>query len=215
MQTPRRSNVQKAGQPLSQARPGNSSTLGSKAQQNYVCSKVNNMTVEQDQDTSRVVLGTFPINSVPAIVLFDSGAMHSFITDHFVAKHNMHVSPMKKPLLVSSPGGDMKASHLCPQVNLKIMGLDFPSNLVVLKSWGIDVILGMDRLRKYDGVIQCREKLVHLTSPQGDIIEFIAAPSPTGKEIVNSMKGKVLEDIKVVNEYQDVFPDDLQGMPPD
>jgi hypothetical protein len=141
--------------------------------------------------------------------------MHSFITDHFVAKHNMHVSPMKKPLLVSSPGGDMKASHLCPQVNLKIMGLDFPSNLVVLKSWGIDVILGMDRLRKYDGVIQCREKLVHLTSPQGDIIEFIAAPSPTGKEIVNSMKGKVLEDIKVVNEYQDVFPDDLQGMPPD
>jgi hypothetical protein len=29
------------------------------------------------------------------------------------------------------------------------------------------------------------------------------------------MKGKVLEDIKVVNEYQDVFPDDLQGMPPD
>jgi hypothetical protein len=54
-----------------------------------------------------------------------------------------------------------------------------------------------------------------LTSPQGDRIEFIAAPSPTGKEIVNSMKGKVLEDIKVVNEYPDVFPDDLPGMPPD
>jgi hypothetical protein len=32
---------------------------------------------------------------------------------------------------------------------------------------------------------------------------------------VNSMKGKVLEDIKVVNEYPDVFPDDLLGMPPD
>jgi hypothetical protein len=122
---------------------------------------------------------------------------------------------MKKPLLVSSPGGDMKADHLCPQVNLKIMGVDFPSNLVVLKSWGIDVILGMDWLRKYDGVIQCREKSVHLTSPQGDMIEFIAASSPTGKEIVNSMKGKVLEDIKVVNEYPDVFPDDLPGMPPD
>jgi hypothetical protein len=73
----------------------------------------------------------------------------------------------------------------------------------------------MDWLRKYDGVIQCREKSVHLTSPQGDRIEFIVAPSPTGKEIVNSMKGKVLEDIKVVNEYADVFPDDLPGMPPD
>jgi hypothetical protein len=119
-----------------------------------MCAARNNMTVEQAQDASGVVLGTFPINSVPATVLFDSGATHSFITDQFVAKHNMPVSPMKKPLLVSSPGGDMKASHLCPQVNLKIMGVDFPSNLVVLKSWGIDVILGMDWLRKYDGVIQ-------------------------------------------------------------
>jgi hypothetical protein len=54
-----------------------------------------------------------------------------------------------------------------------------------------------------------------LTSPQGDEIEFIATPSPTGKEIVNSMKGKVLGDIKVVNEYLNVFSDDLPGMPPD
>jgi hypothetical protein len=176
---------------------------------------VNNMTVEQAQDTSGVVLGTFPINSEPTTVLFDSGTSRSFITDQFIAKHNRLVSPMKKPLLVSSPGGNMKASHLCPQVNLKIMGVDFPSNLVVLKSWGIDVILGMDSLRKYDGVIQCREKSVHLTSPQRDRIEFIAAPSPTRKEMVNSMKGKAMEDIKVVNEYSDVFLDDLPGMPPD
>jgi hypothetical protein len=54
-----------------------------------------------------------------------------------------------------------------------------------------------------------------LTSPQGDRIEFVATSSSTGKEIVNSMKGKVLEDIKMVNEYPDVFPDDLPGMPPD
>jgi hypothetical protein len=33
--------------------------------------------------------------------------------------------------------------------------------------------------------------------------------------MVNSMKGKVLEDIKLVNEYPDVFPDDLPGMPLD
>jgi hypothetical protein len=101
------------------------------------------------------VLGTFLINSVPAIILFDFGASHSFITDQFVAKHGMPMSPMKTPLLISSLGGDMKARHLCPQVNLKIMGVDFPSNLVILKSWGIDVILGMDSLRKYDEVIQC------------------------------------------------------------
>jgi hypothetical protein len=99
---------------MSQPLLRNSSTPGNKAQQNYVCGKVNNTTVEQAQDASGVVLGTFPINFVPATVLFDSGASHSFITDQFIAKHNMPMSPMKKPLLVSSPGGDMKVSRLCP-----------------------------------------------------------------------------------------------------
>jgi hypothetical protein len=32
---------------------------------------------------------------------------------------------------------------------------------------------------------------------------------------VNSAKGKSLEEIKVVNEYPNVFPDELPGMPPD
>jgi hypothetical protein len=32
---------------------------------------------------------------------------------------------------------------------------------------------------------------------------------------VNSVEGKALEDIKVVNELPDVFPEDMPGMPPD
>jgi hypothetical protein len=47
MQTPQRRNVQKVGQSSTPARPGNSSTPGNMAQQNYVRSKLNNMTVEQ------------------------------------------------------------------------------------------------------------------------------------------------------------------------
>jgi hypothetical protein len=54
-----------------------------------------------------------------------------------------------------------------------------------------------------------------LSSTQGDKIEFVATPSPSGKETVNSVKGKVMQDIKIVNEYPNVFPDDLPGMPPD
>jgi hypothetical protein len=49
-----------------------------------------------------MVLGTFPVNSVPATVLFDSGASHSFITDQFVTKLNLSMSSMKNPLIVSS-----------------------------------------------------------------------------------------------------------------
>jgi hypothetical protein len=100
--------------------------------------------VEQAQNYFGVVLGTFPVNSVPATVLFDSGASHSFIIDQFVTKHNLSMSSMKNPLVVSSPGGEMKTGYICPQVKINIMGVDFLANLVVLKSWGTYIILGMD-----------------------------------------------------------------------
>jgi hypothetical protein len=44
-----------------------------------------------------------------------------------------------------------------------------------LDSEGIDIILGMDWLGKYDGVIQCAEKAVRLTMKDGTIVEFVAA----------------------------------------
>jgi hypothetical protein len=47
-------------------------------------------------------------------------------------------------MIVSSPRGDMPARQLCLKVNLKILGVDFVANLIVLESKGIDVILGMD-----------------------------------------------------------------------
>ena len=95
------------------------------------------------------------------------------------------------------------------------MGTEFLANLIVLKSNGIDVILGMDWLAGCDRVIQCRKRLVLLTSPQGERIEFVADVLPKGVEIVNQMNGMPLEDIKVVCEYPDVFPEDLPGMPLD
>jgi hypothetical protein len=121
---------------------------------------------------------------------------------------------MKNPLIVSSPGGEMKTGYICPQVKINIMGVHFLANLVVLKSWGIDVILGMDWLRSCDGVIQCRKKSVLLTSPQGERIEYMGTPS-TNYGTVNSVESKALEDIRVVNEFPDLFPEDLPGMPPD
>jgi hypothetical protein len=131
-----------------------------------------------------------------------------------VTKYNLSMSSMKNPLIVNSPGGEMKTGYICPQVKVNIMGLDFLANLVVLKSWGIYVILGMDWLQKHDGVIQCRKKSVLLTSPQGERIEYVSTPS-SNNGAVNSVEGKALEHIRVVNEFPDVFPEDLPGMPPD
>jgi hypothetical protein len=100
-------------------------------------------------------------------------------------------------------------------VNLKHNEIEFLVDLVLLKSWGIYVILGMDWLCKHDRVIQCRKRLVVLTSPQGNRIEFRVDTSSEEQGTGNSAKGKSLEEIKVVNEYPDVFPDELPGMPLD
>jgi hypothetical protein len=133
---------------------------------------------EQAQDAPGIVLDMFPVNSVPATVLFDSGASHKFITEQFVAKHNIPMSSMKTHLLTGSPNSEMKSTYVCPQVNLKIMGIDFQDDLVVLTSSGIDVILGMDWLGECDGIILCAKKSILLTSPQGDRIEIVTtAPS--------------------------------------
>jgi hypothetical protein len=112
MQIPQRDSVNRSGQPSSQARTPQ--TPSKRGQQNYVRGRVNHVSVEQAQNDSGVVLGMFPINTVPATVLFDSGASHSFITDQFVTKHNLSMSSMKNPLIVSSPGGEMKTGYICP-----------------------------------------------------------------------------------------------------
>jgi hypothetical protein len=82
----------------------------------------------------------------------------------------------------------MKSTYICPQVNLKIRGIDFQADLVVLTSSGICVILGMDWLDECDGIILCAKKSVLLTSPQGDRIEVVATPRPRKKEMRIKMK---------------------------
>jgi hypothetical protein len=70
-------------------------------------------------------------------------------------------------MIVSSPGGDMPIRQLCPNVNLKIRGVDFVANFIVLESKGIDVILGMDWLSKHKVLIDCAKKSVKLTTTDG------------------------------------------------
>ena len=58
------------------------------------------MTAESVPEDADVVYGMFLINSIPASVLFDSGASHSFVTKSFVEKHNISNYPLKRKLLL-------------------------------------------------------------------------------------------------------------------
>jgi hypothetical protein len=72
------------------------------------------VTVESVSEDADVVYAMFLINSIPASVLFDSGASHSFVTKSFVEKHKILNYPLKKKLLIRLPGGELRASHSCP-----------------------------------------------------------------------------------------------------
>jgi hypothetical protein len=123
-------------------------------------------------------------------------------------------------MIVSSPGGDMPARQLWPKVNLKIRGVDFVANLIILDSKGIDVILGMDWLSKHKVLIDCAKKSIKLTTPEGKELEFVAEPVVTAKGAANRVKLNQLDasqgpEVSVVNEFPDVFHEELSGMPPD
>jgi hypothetical protein len=107
------------------------------ARQNYVRRKVNHVAVEEAQEAPDVVIGTFSINDISAVVLFDSGASHSFISVAYVEKHNLPIALLRCQMIVSSLGGEMPARQICPKENLKIRGVDFVANLIVLESKGI------------------------------------------------------------------------------
>jgi hypothetical protein len=100
--------------------------------------------VKEVQEAPDVVIGMFSVDEASVVVLFDSGASYSFISASYVEKHNLPLALLKCQMIISSLGGDMPTRQLCPKVNLKIRGVDFVANRIVLESKGIDIILGMD-----------------------------------------------------------------------
>jgi hypothetical protein len=95
-----------------------------------------------------------------------------------------------------------------------------PPTSLFLKSKGIYVILRMDWLSKYKVLIDCAKKSVKMTTPEGKEMEFITEPVVTAKGVANCAKVNQLDasqglEVPVVNEFPDVFPEELPGMPPD
>jgi hypothetical protein len=153
------------------------------------------VSTEEAQQAQGIVLGMFFAISHPATVLFDSGASHSFISSPFVTKHHLPMSIMKHHMLVSSPRGDMRIQHICPVVSITIRGVDFLANHIILDSKGIDIILGMDWLKKYDGVILCAKRAVRLTTEHGTTMEFSIVMTTDQASMLNQVHGNLLEEI--------------------
>jgi hypothetical protein len=92
------------------------------ARQNQARTRVNHVAIEDAQAALDVIIGMILVNDIGAIVLFDSRASHLFVAANFVQKHNLLLSMLKNQMIVSSPGGDMHARHVCSKVSILIRG---------------------------------------------------------------------------------------------
>jgi hypothetical protein len=87
-----------------------------------VCARVNHVAMEDAQAAPDIIICMILVNDNDAIMLLDSGASHSLIVVGFVQKYNLPLSMLKNRMIVSSPGGDMHARHVCPKVSILMGG---------------------------------------------------------------------------------------------
>jgi hypothetical protein len=179
--------------------------------------KLNCTSLEQAEESDQTVLGTLSILTHPGKVLFDTGATTSFLALEFVEKFGLRCSKLETPITVLSAGGTILVTHVKEAQVITICDCVYFTDLFIIPMKDISVILGMDWLTENGAVINCGDKTVSLRNSIGGRIVFQGdkySELEIGLEL-NSLKEVRIEDIPVVNEFKDVFPKELPGMPPD
>ena len=110
----------------------------------------------------------------------------------------------------------MQSAGSIPDVEICIQGVIFSSSLVVLPRSDIDVILGMDWLVKYKANIDCPSRSVRLTHDSGVEIWYTCGPMAGAAQLyaLNAGVAPLIEEVRVVCDFLDVFPEEFLGIPP-
>jgi hypothetical protein len=163
-----------------------------------------------------VMMGTFLVANHPALILFDSGASHTFISKKFMKKHCIPYTESREGFKIHSLGGQIFTKEVAYQVPVTLAGWDFPTNMIILKGQDVDVILGMNWLAQHKAVLNIDLRTIRLSYGQEEILLSIpiAIPAKPIGRIYEAIIPEV-KDIPVVCEFPDVFPEDLFGLPPE
>ncbi|GKA89406.1 putative reverse transcriptase domain-containing protein [Tanacetum coccineum] len=93
---------------------------------------------------------------------------------------------------------------------LNLLNHPFNINLMPIELGSFDAIIGMDWLAKYQAIIVCAEKIIQYMLKGCPI--FLA--HVTTNEVEDKSEKKRLEDVPIVRDFPEVFPEDLSGLPP-
>ncbi|KAL0544185.1 hypothetical protein IC582_019298 [Cucumis melo] len=184
-----------------------------------------------------VVTGTLPVLGHYALVLFDSGSSHSFISSAFVSHARLEVELLHHVLSVSTPSGEcMLSKEKVKACQIEISGRVIEVTLIVLDMLDFDVILGMDWLAANHASIDCSRKEVTFNPPSMASFKFKGGGSKSLPQVISAIRASKLlsqgtwgilasvvdtreADVSlssepVVRDYPDVFPEELPGLPP-
>jgi hypothetical protein len=161
-----------------------------------------------------VMMGTILMANHPAVILFDSGASHTFISKKFVEKHCIPCIESREGFIIHSNGGQIFTKEVAFHVPVTLAERDFPTNMIVLKGQDIDVILGMNWLAQHKAILNNDLRTIRLSYGHEEV--FLSIPvaisaKPFGR--VYEALIPEIQDIPVVCEFPDVFPEDLPGLP--
>nr|GEZ43234.1 hypothetical protein [Tanacetum cinerariifolium] len=193
---------------------------------------------------SNVVTGTFLLNNRYASVLFDTGADRSFVSSAFSSLIYIIPTTLDHGYDVELVDGRIIwVNTLIRGCTLNFLNHPFNIDLMPVEMGSFDVIISMDWLVKYHAVIVCDEKLVHVPFGD-EILIFYGDESNNGlefrlniisctktqryllkgcpiflahvttKEAEDKSKEKRLEDVPIVQDFPEVFLEDLPGIPP-
>jgi predicted aspartyl protease len=175
---------------------------------------VNQVSADAIAEGADIAIGMFYINALPTTILFDFGATHSFMSARYANTNELPLQNTKTPMVVITPKGPVEANYMTHRLTLTIIGRELWATPIVLEESTIDLILGMSWLRKAKAVIHCARGTLELTSSKGERFEVEITITTSTRPAVFLVDGKFVgNNIRVVRDFPDVFPEEFPRMP--
>ncbi|GJT65005.1 putative nucleotidyltransferase, ribonuclease H [Tanacetum coccineum] len=172
---------------------------------------------EEARQDPNIVTGTFTLNNHFATTLFDSGADYSFVSTTFIPLLGLEPNELGFKYEIEIASGQLvEIDKVIKGCKLEIEGHVFDIDLIPFGHGSFDVIIGMDWLSNYKAEIIFHEKVVRIPLPDGKVLRVLGErPEEKARFLMGAKAGdKKQEEIVVVRDFLEVFPDDLSGLPP-
>ncbi|GJR28492.1 hypothetical protein Tco_1104724 [Tanacetum coccineum] len=172
---------------------------------------------EEARQDPNIVTGTFTLNNHFATTLFDSGADYSFVSTTFIPLLGLEPSDLGFRYEIEIASGQLvEIDKVIKGCKLEIEGHVFDIDLIPFGHGSFDVIIGMDWLSNYKAEIIFHEKVVRIPLPDGKVLRVLGERPEEKARLLMSAKAneRKQEEIVVVRDFPEVFPDDLSGLPP-